>query len=145
MTSTHFPRPATFSYTPRTCVRTRSILTRPKGTVTRFCAILISVLANVFSRLAFGEKILFHRPWNARGSHNISIQELFGPFWKFQTPYFVFLCKHYGYYYNESVLWWSAIKNCFQTLLRWATMFMVRSAHRANRPHGIAYFIIVCF
>ena len=49
------------------------------------CGILIFVLANVFLRLAFGEEILFHRPRDARESHNIS-QELFG-------PYFVFLCK----------------------------------------------------
>ena len=35
------------------------------------------------SRLAFGEEIFFHRPWDARESHNISIQELFGPFGKF--------------------------------------------------------------
>ena len=41
------------------------------------CGILISVLANVFSRLAFGEEILFHRPGDARESQNISIQELF--------------------------------------------------------------------
>ena len=34
-----------------------------KGNVLlRMCGILISVLANVFSRLAFGEEILFHRP-----------------------------------------------------------------------------------
>ena len=33
-----------------------------------------------------------------------------------------------GYYYNESVLWWIAIKNCFQTPLWWATTFMMRSA-----------------
>ena len=39
--------------------------------------------ADSFSRLAFGEEILFHRPWDARESHNISIQELFGPFGKF--------------------------------------------------------------
>ena len=32
-----------------------------KGTVTRFCGNLISVPANSFSRLAFGEEILFHR------------------------------------------------------------------------------------
>ena len=29
------------------------------------CAILISVRANVFSRLAFSEELLFHRPWDA--------------------------------------------------------------------------------
>ena len=27
----------------------------------------------------------------------------------------------YGYHSNESVFWWSAIKNCFQTLLRFST------------------------
>ena len=52
-------------------------------TLLRMRGILISVLVNFFSRLAFGEEILFHRPWDARESHNISIQELFGPFWKF--------------------------------------------------------------
>ena len=50
------------------------------------CGILIFVLGNAFVRLAFGEEIIFHRPWDARESHNISIQELFG-------PYFVFLCN----------------------------------------------------
>ena len=43
------------------------------------CGNLISVLAKSFSSLAFGEEILFHRPWDPRKSHNISIQELFGP------------------------------------------------------------------
>ena len=49
----------------------------------RICGILIPVPANVFSRLVFGEEILFHRPLDARESHNISLQELFGPFLKF--------------------------------------------------------------
>ena len=31
-------------------------------TLLRMCGILTPVLANVFSRLAFGEEILFHRP-----------------------------------------------------------------------------------
>ena len=44
---------------------------------------LISGLVNLFSRFAFGEKILFRRPWYARESYYISIQELFGLFWKF--------------------------------------------------------------
>ena len=44
---------------------------------------LISVLANSFSRLALGEEILFHRPSDAREIHNVSGQELFGPFGKF--------------------------------------------------------------
>ena len=35
-----------------------------------------------FKLQAFGEEILFHRPWNARESHNISIQELFGSHFK---------------------------------------------------------------
>ena len=39
--------------------------------------------ADSFSRLAFGEEILLHLPWDTRESHNISIQELFGPFGKF--------------------------------------------------------------
>ena len=52
-------------------------------TLLRMCGILTPVLANVFSRLAFGEEILFHRPWDARESYYISIQELFGPFWTF--------------------------------------------------------------
>ena len=61
-----------------------------KGTVTRFCACAATwfFLANSFSRLAFGEEILFHRPRDARESHNISIQELFGPFGKFENAIF---------------------------------------------------------
>ena len=57
-----------------------------KGTVTcflRMCGVLISGLVNLFSRFAFGEKILFRRPWDARQGYYISIQELFGLFWKF--------------------------------------------------------------
>ena len=58
---------------------------RFKGTVTRFwaCAATWFLSGEQFFRLAFGEEILFHRPWDARESHNISIQELFGPFGKF--------------------------------------------------------------
>ena len=40
----------------------------------RMCDILIPVPANVFSRLAFGEEILFRRPLDARESHNISLK-----------------------------------------------------------------------
>ena len=47
-----------------------------------------------FFKIGFWWKILFHRPWDARESYYISIQEVFCPFWMFQTPYFVFLCKH---------------------------------------------------
>ena len=68
-----------------------------KGTVTRFCACEASwslVWRTFFLRLAFGEKILFHRPWDDRESYSISIREIFCPFWKFWAPYFVFLCKH---------------------------------------------------
>ena len=57
-----------------------------KETVTcflRMCGILISGLVNLFSRFAFGEKILFRRPWDAREGYYISIQELYGLFWKF--------------------------------------------------------------
>ena len=49
------------------------------------CGNLISVLAKSFSSLAFGEEILFHRPWDPRKSHNISIQELFGPVLSFMS------------------------------------------------------------
>ena len=57
-----------------------------KGTVTCFlcmCGVLISGLVNLFSRFAFGEKILFRWPWDAQEGYYISIQELFGLFWKF--------------------------------------------------------------
>ena len=48
-----------------------------------------------FKLQAFGEEILFHRPWNARESHNISIQELFGSHFKsFKCQLFCLLCKH---------------------------------------------------
>ena len=59
------------------------------GTVTRFCVrasiVLISGLANLFSnaKLAFGEEILFHRSSETWESCYISIEEIFGPFWKF--------------------------------------------------------------
>ena len=47
-----------------------------------------------FSKLAFGGEILFHRPWEAGWSYNISIiKQLYGPCWKFYTSYFVFPCK----------------------------------------------------
>ena len=73
--------------TPPLCSRASRLYLSLKDcdSLLRMCGILIFVLANVFLRLAFGEEILFHRPWDARESHNIS-QELFG-------PYFVFLCK----------------------------------------------------
>ena len=57
-----------------------------KGTVTRFCACAATWFLfrrTVFKDWRFGEEIVFHRPWDARESHNISIQELFGPFGKF--------------------------------------------------------------
>ena len=47
-----------------------------KGAVPRFCACVASwflVWRTFFSRLAFGEKIIFHRPWDARESYHISI------------------------------------------------------------------------
>ena len=45
----------------------------------------------LFSRLAFDEEIFFHRPWEARESYYISVQGLFGPFWKFYT-YILYVC-----------------------------------------------------
>ena len=57
-----------------------------KGTVTcflRISGVLISGQVNLFSRFAFGEKILFRRPCDAQEGYYISIQELFGLFWKF--------------------------------------------------------------
>ena len=117
-TSTHFPLPTTFSYTPCTCVRTRSI--GDCDTLLRMCVILISVLANVFSRLAFGEKILFHRPWNARGSHNISIQELFVHFGSFKRHILYFCASIMATitmkaFYDEALLK-IAFKHCYDEL-----------------------------
>ena len=43
--------------------------------------VLISHPANLFSRLAFGEKIVSHRPWDARESYYVTIQLVhFGSF-----------------------------------------------------------------
>ena len=51
----------------------------------------------------------------------------------------------YGYHSNESVFWWSAIKNCFQFRLvsiDWTTVFMqlMMSVHRRGLPHGLFYY-----
>ena len=57
-----------------------------KRTVTHFCACAATWFLfwqTVFQDWRFGGEILFHRPWDARESHNISTQELFGPFGKF--------------------------------------------------------------
>ena len=65
-----------------------------EGTVTRFCVCAASWFLfwrTFFQDLLCGEELLFHRPLDTRERHIISIQDLFGPFWK---PYFVFLCKH---------------------------------------------------
>ena len=67
-----------------------------KGTVTRFCActafwVLVWQTRN--QKLTSGEEFLFHRPWEAWESYYITIEEVFGSFWKFQTTYFVFSCK----------------------------------------------------
>ena len=46
------------------------------------------------NRLMPDIKGLFLLPAFIQESHCISIEELFGPFRKFKTPYFLFLCKH---------------------------------------------------
>ena len=46
------------------------------------------------NRLMPDIKGLFLLPASIQESHCISIEELFGPFRKFKTPYFVFSCKH---------------------------------------------------
>ena len=46
------------------------------------------------NRLMPDIKGLFLLPAFIQESHYISIEELFGPFRKFKTPYFVFSCKH---------------------------------------------------
>ena len=46
------------------------------------------------NRLMPDIKGLFLLPASIQESHYISIEELFGPFRKFKTPYFVFSCKH---------------------------------------------------
>ena len=67
-----------------------------KGTVTRFCActafwVLVWQTRN--QKLTSSEEFLFHRPWEDWESYYITIEEVFGSFWKFQTTYFVFSCK----------------------------------------------------
>ena len=42
-------------------------------------------------------------------------------------------------FYDEALLK-IAFKHCYDE----PTMFMMLSAHRASRPHGMAYFIIMC-
>ena len=46
------------------------------------------------NRLMPDIKGLFLLPASIQESHCISIEELFGPFRKFKTPYFLFSCKH---------------------------------------------------
>lgn len=72
------------------------LLDKLKGTVTRFyecAAFWFLVWRAFFSKLAFDEEILLYRPWGAWESYNIGIEELLGPFWNFQTSYFVFHCQ----------------------------------------------------
>ena len=45
----------------------------------------------ISARLAFGEEILFHRPWDARESHSISILELLVHFGSFKR-HILFFC-----------------------------------------------------
>ena len=64
---------------------------KDRDTLLRMCGVLVSGLANLFSRLAFGEKIPLHRPRDARECYYISIQELFVAFPKFKR-HILFLC-----------------------------------------------------